>query len=253
MQTQRQQGFVIPVVVIFVCLLAFGIPYLVAGGRDTYSDVVLVPRLSPTPTPLDRILTQQAFANLFFTPTNEPFLVFGNQPSPTTDFGILVTGNTVTPAGSVTPTNTVAPFFDLLTRVSGGGGLFPSPTSSITPSPIPTNTDIPTVTKSATPLPTNTPVPTETDTPLPTDTDIPTNSPVPSDTAEPPTDTPIPTDTSEPPPTDTPEPPPTDTPEPPATDTPDPGANGGGDSFGFGFLFLLPLAMVFLPRLFARN
>jgi hypothetical protein len=136
MQTQRQQGFAIPVVVMFVCLLAFGIPYLVSGGRDPHADVVLAPRQSPTPTPLDRILTQQAFANLFFTPTSDSF------------FKILVTGPSATPgAGSPTPARgsssstpaVVPPIFAFLTRVSDGGGFFENPTSA----PPPTKTPIP--------------------------------------------------------------------------------------------------------------
>lgn len=260
MQTQRQQGFAIPVVVMFVCLLAFGIPYLVAGGRDAHSDVVLAPRQSPTPTPLDRILTQQAFANLFITPTSDSF------------FKILVTGPSVTPgAGSLTPASgfasptpaVVPPIFAFLTRVSNGGGLLESPTSqpptstsfpTKTPFPtntlVPTNTQVPTATNS--PVPTSTAAPTETYTPAPTDTDVPptqTNTPIPTDTSAPATNTPEPppTDTPVPPPTDTPEPPPTDTPEPPPTDTPVPGGNGSSGVFLFGLIFLLPFAAVLLP------
>lgn len=255
MQTQRQQGFAIPVVVMFVCLLAFGIPYLVSGGREAHSDVVLVPRQSPTPTPVDRILTQQAFANLFFTPTSDSF------------FKILVTGPSATPgAGSPTPANgfasptpaVVPPIFAFLTRVSDGGGFFESPTSlpTLTPlptktpiptnTPVPTNTQIPTTTNS--PVPTNTPAPTETYTPAPTETDIPpTNTPIPTDTSAPATNT------SEPLPTDTPEPPPTDTPVPPPTDTPVPGGNGSGGVFLFGLIFLPPFAAVLLPGILSNQ
>ncbi len=257
MQTQRQQGFAIPIVVMFVCLLAFGIPYLVSGGRDAHSDVVLVPRQSPTPTPVDRILTQQAFANLFFTPTSDSF------------FKILVTGPSATPgAGSPTPANgfasptpaVVPPIFAFLTRVSDGGGFFESPTSlpTFTPLPtktpiptntlVPTNTQIPTTTNS--PVPTNTAVPTVTYTSAPTDTNVPptpTNTPAPTDTSAPPTNTLDPPTNTPEPPTDTPEPPPTDTPEPPPTDTPVPGGNGGGGVFLFGLIFLLPFAAVLFP------
>lgn len=255
MQTQRQQGFAIPVVVMFVCLLAFGIPYLVSGGREAHSDVVLVPRQSPTPTPVDRILTQQAFANLFFTPTSDSF------------FKILVTGPSATPGtGSPTPANgfasptpaVVPPIFAFLTRVSDGGGFFESPTSlpTLTPlptktpiptnTPVPTNTQIPTTTNS--PVPTNTPAPTETYTPAPTETDIPpTNTPIPTDTSAPATNT------SEPLPTDTPEPPPTDTPVPPPTDTPVPGGNGSGGVFLFGLIFLPPFAAVLLPGILSNQ
>jgi hypothetical protein len=130
MQTQRQQGFAIPVVVMFVCLLAFGIPYLVSGGRDPHADVVLAPRQSPTPTPLDRILTQQAFANLFFTPTSDSF------------FKILVTGPSATPgAGSPTPARgsssstpaVVPPIFAFLTRGKRRGRLFRKPDKRAAP------------------------------------------------------------------------------------------------------------------------
>lgn len=264
MQSQRQQGFAIPVVVIFICLLAFGIPYLVSGGRDAHSDVVLVPRQSPTPTPLDRILTQQAFANLFFTPTSDSF------------FKILVTGPSATPGlGSPTPVDgfasptsaVVPPIYAFFTRVSDGGNSFSSPTSPPTLTPLPTRTPIPT----NTPVPTNTPIPTATNSPVPTntaaptvtytsaptDTNVPptsTNTPAPTDTSEPPTNTPVPpTDTSVPPPTDTPAPPPTDTAEPPPTDTPVPGGNGNSGIFLFGAILLLPFAVVLLPGIFSNQ
>ena len=269
MQTQRQQGFAIPVVVMFVCLLAFGIPYLVSGGRDPHADVVLAPRQSPTPTPLDRILTQQAFANLFFTPTSDSF------------FKILVTGPSATPgAGSPTPARgsssstpaVVPPIFAFLTRVSDGGGFFENPTSAPpptkTPIPntlVPTNTRIPTATISSTPVPTNTSAPTDTYTPAPTDTDVPptsTSTQASTVTSEPPTNTAVsPTDTSAPPPTDTPEPPPTDTPEPPPTDTPEPlptdtpapGGNGSSGILLFGLILFLPFAAALLPGIFSSQ
>lgn len=267
MQTQRQQGFAIPVVVMFVCLLAFGIPYLVSGGRDAHSDVVLAPRQSPTPTPVDRILTQQAFANLFFTPTSDSF------------FKILVTGPSATPgAGSPTPANgsssstpaVVPPIFAFLTRVSDGGGIFENPTNAPTLPPlptktpiptntlVPTNTQIPTATISSTPAPTNTTAPTGTYTPAPTDTDvppIPTNTQASTVTSEPPTNTPVPppTDTQAPPPTDTPVPQPTDTPEPLPTDTPVPGGNGSSGILLFGLILLLPFAAVLLPGIFTSR
>lgn len=259
MQTQRQQGFAIPIVVIFVCLLAFGIPYLVAGGRDTHSDVVLVARQSPTPTPLDRLLTQQAFANLFFTPTSDSI------------FKILVTGPSATPGtGSPTPANgvgsstpaVVAPIFAFLTRVSDGGGFFENPTSAptlpplSTKTPLPTNTLNPTAVNTSTPAPTITQTPADTLTPVPTVTDVPqTNTPEPTDTSVPPTDTsvPPPTDTQVPPPTDTPVPQPTDTPEPLPTDTPVPGGNGSSGIFLFGLILLLPFAVVLLPGIFVSQ
>ena len=97
------------------------------------------------------------------------------------------------------------------------------PTSTLVPSPVPSNTPRPSPTPAPTdrPLPTNTEVP-PTATPQPTATPTPVPpTPTPIDTEEPPTDTPVPPPTDTPvPPTYTPVPPtPTDTPPTP-TDTP---------------------------------
>jgi len=228
-----------------VCLFSFGIPFLLAGGgQDTYSDILLQPRASSTPTPLDRALTQQAFASLFFTSTSFPVIQGDTEaPSPTLPAaGILVTGPTTTATISPTPTKTLFPIFVALTRISSGGGLFSNPTATLTSTPLPTHTAVPTATLSLTPLPTNTPAPTNTFTPEPTNTHQPTNTLEPTGTPVSPTDTPVP-------PTNTPVPPPTNTPEPPPTNTPNSGGNStNGATTGFNLIFLLPFAIL-LPRL----
>lgn len=276
---KRQQSLVIPVVVILVSLLAFGIPLLVLGTDNAHDDIVLSPRFSPTPTPLDRIFTQQAFAALFFTPTTTT----ANTPRPTLTeelvAAILLTGPTsalptITP--SPTATRTLISIFPTRTQSNST-----PPSPSVTPTiPTPTNTPIPTSTNSVTPLPTNTLTPTSTSsaTPLPTNTPIPTTAvptatrsatPPPTFTAtQIPTNTPQPTETSTPipstntpvPPTNTSAPtatdvPPTDPPptDPPPTDTPDAGGNLKDDTFGFDLRFLFPMVIVLFPGLLLRR
>jgi hypothetical protein len=245
METKKSQSLVIPIVVVAVCLVAFGIPYLFfMGVDDSRDDIVLVPPFTATPTPLDRILTRQAFANLFFTPTKSPVIIADTAvPTSTEAFvGILITGATATnsPTPSLSPTltatRTLVSFFPTRTQ-SGGGNPLPSSTST-NPSP-PTATAI--IIEPITSTPTAPEPPTETPVPEPTDTP----EPPPAET-----DTPKPVNTNKPP-TKTPEPPATDTPEPPPTSTLDPGGNGTkpGDLglFGLILLFLSPFAIV-IPR-----
>ena len=74
METKRHQSYIIPLIVISVCLFAFGIPFLFSVGvDDTRDDIVLSPRFTTTPTPLDRILTQQAFGPFFHANVSASF------------------------------------------------------------------------------------------------------------------------------------------------------------------------------------
>ena len=231
MDDKKNRSLIVPLIVISICLLAFGIPFLFFNGVDqSRDDIVLLPRYTPTPTPLDRVLTQQAFANLFFTPTNSQNLLGAGQATSTESFvlSIPITGLTATH----TYTPTVAPLSPTATRWYSF--LFPTPTRTsgvfirptrtsppptFTPTkPSPTNSKTPT---QPSPTSTNTPVtPTLTSTPVPPTN---TNTPIPptlTNTPVPPTDTPIPPTSTPVPPTDTPVPP-TDTPVPP-TDSPEP-------------------------------
>jgi hypothetical protein len=228
MEEKRQQSLVIPIIAIFVCLLAFGIPYLFLGVEDTHADVVLVPRFTATPTPLDRILTQQAFAALFFSPT--PPQILAEVPTSTESLVILITGPTLTFTPTITPTVTTSrtptPTHTLIavfpTRTQSGG--VASATST------PTN-----------PRPTSTPIVIATITSTAEETESPTETPVPEPTDPPPTDPP-PTD---PPPTD---PPPTD---PPPTDPPG-GNNNPANTTGLILLFFLPIAGLFPIFIFGK-
>ena len=185
-ETKKLQGFVISIGFLVVMGGALGIPFIVSGpGQDKLDDVVLQPRYSPTPTPLSRALTQQAFAALFFTPTSSPkptdaglAFLLPITGATATSTPTLTSTATITLTASLTPTRTRFPFYLTLTAGAGSGG----------------NGSVPSV------YPSNTPI-------------------TPTATPQPPTSTlaPSPTDTPEPPPTDTPEPPPTD---PPPTDPP---------------------------------
>lgn len=190
MQRKRQQSLVIPFVVLGVCLFAFGIPYLFyVGVDDTRDDIVLAPRFTATPTPLDRIFTQQAFADLFFTDTAIPAVTKTPFPSSTEVVlvSIPITGATSTYTSTVTPsrtpTRTLIAVFP--TRTSSGGGAI----SSATPTRLPP--------------PTNTAIVIFTPTPTEVTPDPPTETPVPQPTDPPPTDPP-----TDPPPTDPPTEPP---------------------------------------------
>ena len=262
MQRKRQQSLVIPFVVLGVCLFAFGIPYLFFRGvDDSRDDIVLAPRFTPTPTPLDRILTQQAFADLFFTDTAMPILAGIPIPSSTEVLlvSIPITGATATYTPTVTPTRTptrtLIPIFPTRTS-SGGGGFIPSATPT-SPPPTSTATKPPPTSTASKPSPTSTPIvvvtvtsssipPTETPIPPPTNTSIPlpTNTPIP-----PPTNTPIP------PPTNTSIPPPTNTPEPPVETPTVPPSGGNGTKpgdvgvFALILLLLAPVAVILPNRL----
>lgn len=281
MESKRNHSLVIPIMVIGVCLFAFGIPFLFSKqNNNAPDDIVLMPRSSATPTPQDRALTQQAFALLFFTPTVAPVLQNNSLPTPTEPLtaAFLNTSPTsaFTPTLAPTSTATREPIIVTVTRTRSRFDPPPPPSTAIptatrTATPIPT-TVVPTVTRSATPLPTATvptatrtatPIPTtavptatRTATPLPTftATQIPTNTPKPTETSTPipsPTNTalpPTPTATDVPPsPTS---PPPTD---PPPTQTLGSGDNLTDDTFGFDPRFLFPMAIVLLPgRLLKR-
>lgn len=240
MQRKRQQSLVIPFVVLGVCLFAFGIPYMFfMGVDDSRDDVVLAPRFTATPTPLDRIFTQQAFADLFFTDTATPVLL--DTPVPTSTealvISIPITGATatLTVTPSRTPTRTLIAVFPTRTSSGGGGIIIPSATPT---NPPPTNTATklpPTITATKIP-PTNTPIVVVTV----------TSSPVP------PTETLVPTD---PPPTD---PPPTDPPptDPPPTDPPTEPPTGGNGAkpgeiglLGLVLWLLIPFALILPNRL----
>lgn len=244
---KKSQSLIIPVIVIGVCLIAFGIPLLFSVGvDDTHDDIVLAPRFTPTPTPLDRALTQQAFADLFFSPTAP--LVLTNTPFSTSTAqlaaAILITG----PTSSSTPTITASPTASR-TPIS----IFPTRTQSDPNNPIPTPTNLPTNTATKIP-PTNTPivVVTNTSSPLPptnTSTSIP-----PTLTSAPPTLTPVPPTATSAPPTAT-DVPPTDIPptDPPSTDTLEPGGNTTSDTFGSNLFFLFPMALVLFPAFLLRR
>ena len=179
MNDKKSQSVVIPVIVISVCLVAFVIPFLFSlGVDDTHDDVVLAPRFTATSTPLDRIFTQQAFADLFFTPTLP--LLLTNTPLPTLTeqlvAAILITGPTSTFTPSITPSSTAT-----RTPIS----IFPTRTQSNpnTPFPSATPTNPPPTSTATKPPPTNTPIViiTNTSSPIP-----PTETPEPP-TPEPPT------------------------------------------------------------------
>lgn len=238
MQRKRQQSLVIPFVVLGVCLFAFGIPYLFfMKVDDSRDDIVLAPRFTATPTPLDRIFTQQAFADLFFTDTATP--VLPDTPAPTSTealvISIPITGATATHTAtpSRTPTRTLIAVFP--TRTSSGGGAIIIPSATPT-NPPPTNT----ATK---PPPTNTAIIVATITSTSVVQDPPTETPVPAPTAT--EEPPPPTATDEPPP---PTVPPEDTPTEPPT-----GGNGNKPGeiglFGLILWLLAPFALILPNRL----
>lgn len=241
MDNKKNRSLVVPLVVISICLLAFGIPFLFSMGSDqSHDDIVLSPRFTPTPTPLDRVLTQQAFANLFFTPTNSQIFLGVFQATSTESFvlSIPITGPTLSFTPTFTPASPTATRwfvfgFPTPTRTNGvfvrptqtslpptSTPTRPSPTNTFTPTkPSPTNTSTPIIIASSTSSPTSSPTSTNSPEPSPTNTSVPpTNTPVPpTDTPVPPTNTPVPPTNTPVPPTDTPAPP-TDTP----ADTPIP-------------------------------
>ncbi len=191
MDKKKNQSLIIPFIVITVCLLAFGIPFLFSlRVDDSRDDLVVSPRSTPTSTPVDRVLTQQAFANLFATVVNPLVLILTPAPTSTETFvaAILITGPTATlsptSTHSPTPTRTLFSLFPTRTQSEGGVG-FPSATATRPP---PTNTAIVVVTITSTPVspvpPTDTPVPPPTATPEPPTPQPPTPEPP---TPEPPT------------------------------------------------------------------
>lgn len=230
----KAQGAIVVLVIIGACILAFNLPVMLAGGRpDTHDDIILLPRHTATSTPLDRALTQEAFALLFFTPTSSLIIpISGGEtlvPSLTSTYTLtsIVSSGSPTPTLSFTPTSRSI-FFPTATIADGNG---PLPTSTRTPTLLPRPTltlrFTPTLTRTmtATPTiaptlqPTSTMIPSPTATPGFTDTPRPTNTPRPPNTHRPtqqPSDTPEPEPTDPPAPSDTPVPPipPSETPSP---------------------------------------
>lgn len=221
MKTNRNSSSLILLVIMGACGLAFGLPFIVSHMSDTkvIDPHLIIPNTglnSPTPTSTDRILTVEAFALRFFTPTRT--MIQSDTPIVSTvTYTPQATATAFLPA-TITKTSTVtlAPFFTSLPTNRPGN----VPTNTFTHTPVPSATNTPSATFTLIPTHTWTPSPTRTQIPTrtPSDTPVPTltNTPVP-----PPTDTPVPppTNTPPPPPTDTPVPPPTDTPAPPPTDT----------------------------------
>ncbi len=95
-------------------VLAFGLPFMLIGSPpERHDDIIFTPQFTATPTPLDRVLTQSAFAQLFFTPTNPPAAPLAFLASPTSELIIPVAGgNNLTSLPALTPvplTNTNIP------------------------------------------------------------------------------------------------------------------------------------------------
>jgi hypothetical protein len=265
--TKARQSIIVPLVVLFACVTAFGMPLMVLGGSPPVrDDVVLRPVFSPTATPLDRALTQRAFAVMFFTPTltaapEEPIFAFlvPNTGATQTFTPRATITNTITE--SVTPSRTLIPVFQTQTRANDGGGgggggggstftstPFRTATPGISPSPTRianlTLTVFVTATLSPSPVPSNTvPPPTETPTvePKPTNTDIP-----PTDTVVPPTSTPVP-------PTDI----PTNPPVPTDTSVPGgnvpPGTSSATARYLGQFVFMSVMGAAFVGMVFRRQ
>lgn len=211
----KAKGYVILLAIFGTTILAFGFPFLLSGGGpEKRDDIVLKPRYTSTATPIDRALTQGAFAMLFFTPTNLPVAPPSLAASPTLELLIPVAGgNTITPLPSFTatlPTNTSQSVPPTPTRRRADDPI-PTPTKTLAPVPTATTRPTDTARPTSTPRPTNTPRPSNT--PEPSNTPKPTNTPKPSDTPEPTAQPTNPPDTPVPPSTDTPEPLP-DTPVP---------------------------------------
>jgi len=208
----KAQSSVVLFIIIGACILAFSLPVLIAGGRlERHDDIILFSRYTATATPLDRELTREAYALLFFSPTSSS----GGASSSGVILGFPFT-LTYTPVTGLTtipipPTLWNATFTSTVNS-SGNFGPSPTPTWTLTLTPSPTYTFTPTGT--ITP-------PTSTQTRLPTFTPLPTNTPKLTNTAKPtstikptskPTNTPKPTNTRKP----------TNTPKPHSNSTPTP-------------------------------
>jgi hypothetical protein len=199
-ESVKAQGAIVVLVFIGVCILAFSLPVLIAGGRpDTHADIVLMPRHTATATPLDRALTQEAFALLFFTPTTSSLIIpvsggdtLSASFTPTiTITSLAAISGSVSPTLSSTPTS--RPLF-FATSTAGGGIISSSPTSTRTRTPTPrptftsmftptrTRTLTPTSTVAATLQPTGTMTLALTATVVVTMTPLPTNPPPPTST-----------------------------------------------------------------------
>jgi hypothetical protein len=146
MMRSNAKGYVILLAVFGTAILAFSFPFLLSGGSpERRDDIVLEPRYTATATPIDRALTQGAFAMLFFTPTNLPVALPSITASPTLELLIPVAGAntpTISPFLTVTlPTNTNIPPTATRRRADDPN---PTPTKTLTPRPTattrPTNT-----------------------------------------------------------------------------------------------------------------
>ena len=156
MRSSNIQSLVIILAVIGISAFAFGIPFMVYGERpERHDDIILLPKYSATPTPLDRTLTREAFALRFFTPTRQPLVLFALNAnvsptasgSPTSTHIIPVSGGTATVIATTsgTVTQTPLPYYQTQTKVNDTNPSSPTPTSTLTPSqtasePLPTDT-----------------------------------------------------------------------------------------------------------------
>src|SRR5678810_798337 len=106
MRSNNSQISVVILVLVGTCMLAFYFPFVFGGDRlETRPDIVLTPRFTTTPTPIDRAMTREAFALQFFTPTNTPKAPPTRTPVPSvTATSLVLAANSS--AGTLAPTTT---------------------------------------------------------------------------------------------------------------------------------------------------
>jgi|GEM_PF-1923239 len=204
----KNRGYALSLVFLFVCILGFGLPYVFSGGTAQYrsSDFLVIngsgdfptAAFSPSPLPVTETLLLPVTGPTF-TPTITATISrtpSSTQPSPTLSASDTATFTpsftatlsptfTLTPTNTLRPSNTPKPPTPTATRtLKPTGTSTPSPTNTRTPIPsdtptrVPTNTPVP---PTNTPIPsTNTPIPTRTNTPIPSNTSAPTNPPAPT-------------------------------------------------------------------------
>lgn len=158
-------------VIIYILLgtvvIAFSLPFIIVGANtETRPDIVLNPRYTATATPVNRALTREAFANLFFTPTFTSvagitnILTASKTPSPTATATVTATMTaTRTPTLTPTPSRTPIPF----TATSQEKD---PPTSVPTEEPKPTKEPRPTRKPTKTPKSSDIPASSQNDTPV---------------------------------------------------------------------------------------
>ena len=204
-KNDKANSFIVILLFLATCGVAFGLPFMLSGvtAAERRQAKLIIPNTGgdyiTATRSTERVLTIEAFATLFFSPTPSLTATFTSFPTATLSFtptsiNFTHTSTSLPTLTATIPVVTVQPSFTSTPTKISQPGKSPTAVATSTSVSTPVPTKIMTATASKTPVPsvTYTLIPTLTFTPKPP---TPTNTEPPTNTPETPTDIPVETPT----------------------------------------------------------